>query len=86
MTAPVSWIVFTNAQCVSALGSNSSTIYQVIPRRIDNPAHPLHGQCVAPARVAEGDYAEFWADRLAGHDRIEADPGDLFLPPIEDGV
>lgn len=74
------WIVFDEEQNAQALAWNEETDYQVRPRLIDKPDHARFGDFVAPARVAGGSYAAFWADKLADHERMTASPDDLFAP------
>lgn len=75
------FILFTEEQNKEALWLNGQTIYKVIPRRIDQPEHPRFGDFAVPDRVATGTYGEFWAGRLADHDRTTAAPEELFQPP-----
>lgn len=74
------FILFTQEQVDAVLAWGEETTLEIAPRLIDNPHHPEAGSYVAPERVVWGEYAEFWAEKLAEHRRLTAEPGALFLP------
>lgn len=73
------WIIFTDADLPGLEDMNEGTDMKVRPRPIDQAAHPRAGDHAAPARVVQGEYEGYWAPRLAGHDRIIAEPDEIFV-------
>ena len=75
------WIIFTEAQLVVLDEWNKDTDYEVRPRQVTMDTHPLYGKWVARVQVTQGDYAAYWADKLADYPRQVGDPAEMFVPP-----
>lgn len=74
------WIIFTAAKAFVLEEWNAGTDYKVRPRQVTMETHPLYGKWVARVQVTQGDYAAYWADKLADYPRKVGDPAEMFLP------